>query len=98
MKTLNTKSARTKPDVGLNFAQPPTVWAAKTVSPLGMGHGKLLCLAALLLVPSLSSPQQYSIDWYKIAGGGGMSTGRVFTISGTIRHAVSSSAMTGPSY
>jgi hypothetical protein len=28
--------------------------------------------------------QTYSVDWYKIAGGGGSSTGGVYTISGTI--------------
>jgi hypothetical protein len=27
---------------------------------------------------------QYSIDWYKISGGGGTSTGGVYTVSGTI--------------
>ena len=49
-----------------------------------------LCLGALA--------QSYSIDWYKIAGGGGTSTGGVFTISGTIGQADASSAMTGPGY
>src|SRR5580765_5721685 len=28
--------------------------------------------------------QSYSIDWYKIAGGGGTSTGGVYQVSGTI--------------
>jgi hypothetical protein len=28
--------------------------------------------------------QQYSIDWYKVASGGGTSTGGTFSISGTI--------------
>jgi hypothetical protein len=28
--------------------------------------------------------QNYSIDWYKIAGGGGTSTGGVYTLNGTI--------------
>lgn len=27
---------------------------------------------------------QYSIDWYKVAGGGGTSTGGVYAVSGTI--------------
>ena len=34
--------------------------------------------------PGLLFAQQYSIDWYKISGGGGTSTGGVFTVSGTI--------------
>ena len=32
----------------------------------------------------ISFAQQYSIDWYKIAGGGGTSTGGVYSVSGTI--------------
>ena len=41
-------------------------------------------LAALLLsVPSVSA-QSYSIDWFTIDGGGGSSTGGVFSVSGTI--------------
>jgi len=32
----------------------------------------------------LALPQQCSIDWYKIAGGGGTSTGGVYSASGTI--------------
>ena len=28
-----------------------------------------------VLIPSFGFAQQYSIDWYKIAGGGGTSTG-----------------------
>jgi hypothetical protein len=31
-----------------------------------------------------SLAQQYDISWYKIAGGGGTSTGGVYTVSGTI--------------
>jgi len=40
-------------------------------------------LLLLVLVPSLHA-QTYSIDWYKIAGGGGTSTGGVYAVSGTI--------------
>src|SRR5215813_12326001 len=28
--------------------------------------------------------QNYSVDWYKVAGGGGTSTGGVYSVSGTI--------------
>jgi hypothetical protein len=42
-----------------------------------------LALAALL-APAVSRAQNYSIDWFKVAGGGGTSTGGVFTVSGTI--------------
>ena len=37
-----------------------------------------------LLIPSFSVAQAYSIDWFKIAGGGGTSTGGVYSLSGTI--------------
>ena len=31
-----------------------------------------------------ATAQSYSIDWYKIAGGGGTSTGGTYQVSGTI--------------
>ncbi len=43
-----------------------------------------LGLAGLILLPILSSAQNYSIDWYTIDGGGGTSTGGGYTLSGTI--------------
>ena len=42
--------------------------------------------------------QSYSIDWYKIAGGGGTSTGGVYAVSGTIGQPDASGAMTGGNY
>ena len=42
--------------------------------------------------------QSYSIDWYKISGGGGTSTGGVYTVSGTIGQPDASGALTGGSY
>jgi hypothetical protein len=45
---------------------------------------KRLLLLLGWLMPLLVSAQSYSIDWYKIAGGGGSSTGGVYTVSGTI--------------
>ncbi|MDB6065425.1 MAG: hypothetical protein JWR26_1633 [Pedosphaera sp.] len=43
-------------------------------------------ILAGLLVGSLvlAHAQNYDISWYKIAGGGGSSTGGVYTVSGTI--------------
>jgi hypothetical protein len=42
--------------------------------------------SCLLLVMGAASSeaQNYSIDWFKVAGGGGTSTGGVFAVSGTI--------------
>ena len=59
---------------------------------------KKLFLLIGLLIPSLGFAQQYSIDWYKIAGGGGTSTGGVYAVSGTIGHPDASGAMTGGNY
>jgi hypothetical protein len=38
----------------------------------------------LLSAFCFSATAQFSIDWFKIAGGGGTSTGSVYTVSGTI--------------
>ena len=45
-----------------------------------------------------ATAQSYSIDWYKIAGGGGTSTGGVYAVSGTLGQPDASGAMTGGSY
>ena len=58
-------------------------------------------LAGGLLLASSSLPlsaQSYAISWYKIAGGGGASTGGVYAVNGTIGQADASGAMTGGSY
>ncbi len=53
-----------------------------------------------LLIPTVSFAQQYSIDWYKVAGGGGTSTGSVYSISGTIGQpdATANNALSGGNY
>ena len=45
---------------------------------------KKLFLLCGLLVVSLAWAQQYSVDWYKVAGGGGTSTNGQYSVSGTI--------------
>ena len=42
--------------------------------------------------------QSYTMDWYKIAGGGGTSSGGVYALSGTIGQSDTGTAMTGGSY
>src|SRR6266478_8244280 len=49
-----------------------------------------LCLRAL--------GQQYSVDWYKIAGGGGTSTNGQYSVSGTIGQHDAGGPMTGGNY
>jgi hypothetical protein len=58
----------------------------------------LLALSTLILQPSTVSAQQYSIDWYKIAGGGGTSTGATYQVSGTIGQHDASGPMIGGNY
>lgn len=55
-----------------------------------------LCLFAAGLCLT-GTAQNYSIDWYKIAGGGGTSTSGVYSVSGTIgQH--DAGTMTGGNY
>ncbi len=42
--------------------------------------------------------QSYSIDWYKIAGGGGTSTGATYSVSGTIGQPDANGAIRGGNY
>jgi hypothetical protein len=42
--------------------------------------------------------QSYSIDWYKVSGGGGMSTGATYQVTGTIGQPDASGPMTGGNY
>jgi hypothetical protein len=55
-----------------------------------------------LLIPAVSFGQSYSIDWYKVAGGGGASVGTngttVYAVSGTIGQPDASTASTGGAY
>ena len=59
---------------------------------------KKLILLLVLLVPTCGFAQQYSIDWYKVAGGGGTSTGGTYQVSATIGQPDASGAMTGGNY
>jgi hypothetical protein len=58
----------------------------------------VLLLSTLIFQPSTASAQPYSIDWYKIAGGGGTSTGGVYAVSGTIGQHDAGGPMTGGNY
>ena len=42
--------------------------------------------------------QSYTVDWYKIAGGGGASTGGTYQVSGTIGQPDAGATMTGGNY
>ena len=55
-------------------------------------------IAGLLLALSPLHAQTYSIDWSKIAGGGGTSTGGVYSVSGTIGQPEAGGALTNGQY
>ena len=57
-----------------------------------------LIFMVLALAFSPAHAQQYSIDWFKVAGGGGTSTGGTYTVSGTIGQHDAGGPMTGGNY
>jgi len=59
---------------------------------------KKLFLLFSLLIPTISFAQPYTIDWYKVSGGGGTSSNGQYIVSGTIGQYDASSAMTGGNY
>ena len=58
---------------------------------------KKLILILGLSLPLASFAQSYSVDWYKIAGGGGTSTGGNYSLVGTIGQA-DAGKLTGGNY
>ena len=59
---------------------------------------KTFLLGLALLLPAGGFAQTYSVDWYKIAGGGGTSTNGAYSVSGTIGQLDAGVAMTGGNY
>jgi hypothetical protein len=52
----------------------------------------------LLLAPTCAKAQNYAINWYKVAGGGGTSTGSVYTVRSTMGQHDAGGPMTGGLY
>ena len=59
---------------------------------------KKLFLLFGLLIPTISFAQSYMIDWYKVSGSGGTSTGATYQVTGTIGQPDASGAMSGGGY
>jgi hypothetical protein len=57
-----------------------------------------LVLSAIGSQLSVARAQSFSVDWYKISGGGGTSTNGTYQISGTIGQPDASGAMSGGNY
>lgn len=62
----------------------------KTLLPISIG--------SLVLAATPAFAQSYSIDWYKIAGGGGTSSNGQYIVSGTIGQHDAGGPMTGGNY
>lgn len=52
----------------------------------------------LLTAGFAAHAQNYSIPWYRVAGGGGTSSGGSYTVSGTVGQAEAGPTMTGGAY
>jgi len=57
-----------------------------------------IALAFLLFTVKVSSAQQLSLAWFKVAGGDGTSSGGVFSVSGTIGQHDAGGPLAGGSY
>jgi hypothetical protein len=59
-----------------------------------------LALTALFLALGVLglTAQSYSVDWYKVSGGGGTSTGGTYSVSGTVGQQDAGGPMTGGNY
>ena len=55
------------------------------------------CICAMTLALPLAAHGQFAIDWFTIDGGGGTSTGALFSVSGTIGQP-DAGAMSGGTY
>jgi hypothetical protein len=57
-----------------------------------------LILLITLITPRLCLAQPYSIDWNKVSGGGGTSSGGQYAVSGTVGQQDAGGPMTGGNY
>ena len=67
----------------------------------GAGSGRLWLWCFIILHSSFclrAWGQSYSVDWFKVSGGGGTSTGGVYFVSGTVGQHDSGETMTGGNY
>ncbi len=67
------------------------------LTPTNSWRGWFASLAILVVACSVHA-QSYSIDWSKIAGGGGTSTGGVYSVSGTLGQPDAGGPMTNGQY
>jgi hypothetical protein len=58
----------------------------------------LLFCWCLILVSASGARAQYSIDWFKVSGGGGTSTGAVYSVTGTLGQQDAGGPLTGGNF
>jgi len=68
----------------------------------GPAHSKtwrlIVAALAFVMMVALANAQTYSVDWHKIAGGGGTSTNGQYSLTGTIGQPDASGAMSSGQY
>jgi hypothetical protein len=84
--------------------EPKEIYDMKTTIvalPSGLGLFKPFVIVAALLLGLMANPlqgQQITIDWHKIAGGGGTSTNGPYSLSGTLGQHDAGGPMTGGAF
>jgi hypothetical protein len=71
------------------------------IQPLGLSSALFVFLSVILLTLGIavnSRGQAYSINWYRIAGGGGTSSNAQFVVNGTIGQAEAGGPLAGGVY
>ena len=79
-------------------SQPNEKAARKGLARPAFGKLLLHCCFLLSAFSFRASGQTYSIDWYKIAGGGGTTTNGQYSLSGTIGQHDAGGPLTGGNY
>src|SRR5213594_598068 len=72
--------------------------SARFPSNLKVGPSLVLGCWCLVLLSCCNARAQYSLGWFTIDGGGGTSTGGVYSVSGTIGQPDAGAPMTGGKY
>jgi hypothetical protein len=85
------------PNPQVRHANRRRIVASRLSSKLGACAASAIWCVALLLAQK-STAQSYSISWYKIAGGGGTSTGGTYSVSGTIGQHDAGGTLNGGNY
>jgi len=87
-------SSREIPDTTHRLENSVCSWSLSLGVSLALG-----CWSLVLFTPTTLQAQQYSIDWFTVDGGGGTSTGSVYSMSGTIGQPdAAAQPMTGENY